>query len=871
MLLIRAGLFIFAFVSVVTLGQAQPGGEVESIGFSNTFRPDAWTPMLVRLRPDSSDNRKYSIRVRQTDLDDDFVVYETPTFTLQGNEEGRGVREERFWVYFLPTPNKGGLPDRFDADRGTLKDLQQRLVVQLVDEKGTPVANLPLTSTITSADPSRDGGGFSTVKSRRFILVVTDGASVNSALSWNAVGGGGRSVTGNLEDTIVAQVQPRELPENVLGFDAVDTVVWMNADANALVGGTRSRTLEALDHWVRAGGRLVVCQGPDTQRVQPLASLLPIETTGEQGGWSIPMIDTTDLTPLRELALRGEPWSRSPELKRRAEQDWNRPLAAPIKFAVVRPRGGSVVDLWMKPRLATTQPTDATPLPRSPFLIRQTVGLGTVTWVATDLGNRMLTSGARPGWPAIWDAVLGLYGNSTVDVNDLTLPVDTAGGIDTGVKKTKSPDVSRAEALRNKFSAAPASNLGESIRPFTDLNSKSSKFVAVALLFFVVYWVVAGPGVFIYLVAKKQTSQSWFIFGLISIAATVLTVVVVQIAVSGSPQVSHFSVVRYAPGAPTDVMSNFGLYIPRDGPQEITLGPPTSGAVGYVAPLSEHPDYARSAVGFVDHLQYAVPLPEAATAHTINVPFRRTLKRLEARWAGDTGHTGIIGQVRAVDGKSLLEGKLANSTGQDLKHVYIVFTQRTGGTSTDWMLYLPTWRDNTSLNLADEMNSAALLSPDGPAQPGRGSKVKAPVTRGQSWTQYWRPMLRIRGGLAQDNALTDLMNASGPPNSFVMMSLFSLLEPLANQDQNLDRAEILRRGGRHFDLASVVTAGDIVVLAQAEKPLPLPLPIEVNGRTPAGEGMVFFQAVVPLQRDNEFEEPVPADETPRARNQGTGP
>lgn len=834
------------------LARAQPAGDVESIGFGNAFRPDAWTPMLVRLRPDSLDNKRYSIRILQEDLDEDVAIYESPLFTLQGNEEGRAARTDRFWVYFLPRPIKGGLPDRNDPNRSALKDLQQSLTVQLVDENGTPVAPLAIGSTLVSADPPRESG-FPTARSRRFVLMVSDGSSQAPALSWNPIGGGGRAVVGNVEDTLVVQVQPRDLPENVLGFDAVDTIVWLNADANELTGGTRARALEALDQWVRRGGRLVVCQGGETQRVEPFASLLPIETTGPQGGWSIPMVETRDLTPLRELAMKGVPVSGNEVMFNQALRDWRRPTTAPFKMALVEPRRGAVVDQWMPTPpdagAVTVDPSQT----QWPFIVRQTVGLGTVTWVATDLGSRTLTSGLRKGWPAVWDAVLGLNANATVDLDELVAPTDP-----NAIERTNRPVPRPAEStvsslMRSRFTPAPAVDLGAALRPFTDLGARSSKLIAVAVVFFVVYWVVAGPGIFFYLLAKKQAYKSWFVFGLSAIAATVITVVVVQVVVSGAPQVSHVSVMRFSPGEPADVISRMGLFIPRDGAQTISLGAPAPGRTSFVVPLTEHSDFSRNSVGFVDHLEYTVPLPEAGSAHEVEIPFRRTLKKLQARWTGDTGGSGIVGNVRAVQTGALVEGKLSNATGRDLKQVYFAFTQRAGGQPVDWMLYLPEWKNNTSIDLAVEMNSAPLLNPDGGAQPGRGNKVKAPLVRGQGWTRYWHPQFRMRGGMGTDTQVNDLTSASGVPSSFIMLSLFGLLNPAANATDQTDRYELIRRGARDFDLSSVVAAGDMLVVAQGAQQESLPIPLEVNGRKPEGNGLLLFQFVVPVLRDTELD------------------
>src|SRR5438552_13170154 len=105
---------------------AQAKGEVEAIGFGGNYRGDGWTSMVVRLTPDSSSTAAYKIQVIQEDVDRDKVLYERP-ITLTGNSEG-AVREQRFWMYFLPqatlVAGEHGLPqpsEGLDALRQKLK------------------------------------------------------------------------------------------------------------------------------------------------------------------------------------------------------------------------------------------------------------------------------------------------------------------------------------------------------------------------------------------------------------------------------------------------------------------------------------------------------------------------------------------------------------------------------------------------------------------------------------------------------------------------------------------------------------------------------------------------------------------------------
>ena len=83
-----AGLFILALTST---GFAQVKGEVESIGFGGDglFRPQCWTPMVVRLQSSIDEPAEYRNEVHQRDLDFDHVIYVKDGITLNGHATQR--------------------------------------------------------------------------------------------------------------------------------------------------------------------------------------------------------------------------------------------------------------------------------------------------------------------------------------------------------------------------------------------------------------------------------------------------------------------------------------------------------------------------------------------------------------------------------------------------------------------------------------------------------------------------------------------------------------------------------------------------------------------------------------------------------------
>ena len=116
----------------------------------------------------------------------------------------------------------------------------------------------------------------------------------------------------------------------------------------------------------------------------------------------------------------------------------------------------------------------------------------------------------------------------------------------------------------------------------------------------------------------------------------------------------------------------------------------------------------------------------------------------------------------------------------------------------------------------------------------------------EGWVGYWYSVLK---GGTDDHEYSD---APEYRRSFPVMSLFDRLPPSRNTAKNTsgqynsDRFELQRRGGRGLDMSQTVTAGQLLVLAQAHGPLPIPM--EVEGQKVIGDGTILYQCVVPLDR-----------------------
>ena len=153
---------------------------------------------------------------------------------------------------------------------------------------------------------------------------------------------------------------------------------------------------------------------------------------------------------------------------------------------------------------------------QSPYIVRGSHGLGCVTWVAQDFGDINLTGAYAENWPHVWDHVLG-WNNQTV--TSLDAPSGTTEG--DKLRKPFDPDVTDASVDFRWMLKG------------TDFAAKGAAYIFVAILFFIVYWIAAGPGTYLFLAGKKRRELNWFIFGAWAFAGTAVTVLLVKLILHG--------------------------------------------------------------------------------------------------------------------------------------------------------------------------------------------------------------------------------------------------------------------------------------------------------------------------------------------------
>ena len=789
-----AGILQLIMVSAVL---AQANGDVESIGFDHAYRPGCWTPMVVRLTPTTGAPFKGKIAVYQEDGDHDHPIFTRP-ISLTGNTE-TGERTQRFWMYFIPQADL--LRDGNDPTY-----VNRKLQVYLTTEDGKQLTRLLVKDPIDEMDdPNR-------ARSTKLVLCVTEQSrpmfSPFAPL---------RSVIG-LKEFVQPVMIPiasvrNLLPENVIGYEGVDAIVWCDADPAQLSAEQRL----ALDQYVHQGGKLIVLQTgkPNVWEMvkRGFEALLPVEVQRIE--------QSKDVFAIKRIVENRAKYAPSDRLKYLTWKDIGK---GPYDIALGKPKRNTIV--------GETEGDDGA---GRPWLVRGAVGSGSVTWIAQDLGDSNLTgrsgiAGAGAGnenfkWLYIWDRVFD-WGNASQPAVSNPPPLFE--------------DPTRKIYQERYVDAGGITyHLTRSFLAGMEFTSKSTTYLLVATIFFILYWVIAGPGSYLYLAARKRASQSWFAFALSALVATGVTIVIVKLALRGAPQVQHVSFVRMTPGEPAVVRTQFGLYIPRDGGQRVELMNTAKDAVSYI---TAYPTLSISDEG-APPLDYEVPVFNTTA---VNFPYRSTLKKIQANWIGDLplGIEGIgrISRKRELD----LEGKLTNKSGRKLINVYLVFrpyfliTPGISNTSSqDQVMYIPTWEADATIDLANIYTTKGSVA----FSPGQGSYSRGQIGDPgslvtQSVERYWY------GQFQHDPGFED----KGQPMNFLLLSLFDHLPTPSLEKPDRDRWDLHRPALRKLDVSGALGSGNLIVLAQSETPSPLPIPIEVEGEPVTGNGTIYYQFILPLDR-----------------------
>ncbi len=595
-----------------------------------------------------------------------------------------------------------------------------------------------------------------------------------------------------------------ELPDRWMGLDTLGVLVWASDGGDPGGVSVPPAVLGAVREWVRRGGHLVLLMpaAGEPWTGSPLGDMLPVARGSVR-------------------PVQGEPPAYLGAPGRRETIDM-------VTFAPrpTPPRGQAVAVV-------------ARDREDRPSVVAGRYGFGRVTVVGVDLTSPQVR-GLRltPPRQGLWNLVLGL-----------TSPIYSQAYID---QARGTGDMDRPEGRRD----IP---LGDSLLTGADRQDTAAPAVMTAVLVLLVYWLVAGPGLFLVLKARGRAEHAWVAF---------VGVVVVFAAVSwGGAWLMRPSGAYFAHVTVLDLDGNTGEaradawvsgFLPRFGRATYALGAVPEEETSPAAAVDHDrrdtlwapglPTDAVDAGGFLDPQTYQWHVAEPGE---LNVPIRATTKRLHARFRGPSselrgvegGDFGTIAGGLQVESSGFPRGTMRHSLPGPLENVLVVYA---AGDGTVWVQPpglngdLTRWEPGEDLSLGSRF--VELVRPPGP--PPRG---ELPYSERKLNDEGFLGQLMAQG--AGGAGVTGVGSTADVAKVVTLLSFYNLLPPPDFRQMTLmptnKSINYIRGVGRAWDLSHLTDARRILIIAQL-RDSPLPIPLTADGERLPSEGLTIVRWVLDL-------------------------
>lgn len=557
-----------------------------SVASGDVIRAGSWVPIIIDIVLANEAAFDGTVRVSQPDGDGD-ECYDAAELHLRA--ETGGVR--RLFLYTLANPTRS----------------RDRLTVEVRGEDGEAievVSQGALTYSASAASPPL------TLPEDDFLILSISNAAAGRII--DLMDDGTRN---DFHHTLhVAHLSPADLPELWLGLDAVDYIVWDEANPDDLT----PRQLEALIEWTRNGGTLFLAASrtaPTIKLNKMLEPILPVEL-GE--------VSSVDALPEFRLALLDPPRGDA-EAEKVGNKGWelarfNPPVPmvgrAPRPDAMLIHGDGNFT---------------------SDIISRRRLGQGHVIFSAIALRD-----------------LFGLPG---------------------GIKKLFTRAF-QLRALEKTADMSPLPRtLHPSVVSAVGFSTSGSFYLLMAALFSIGYMLAATFGTWKALALRGWKHHSWSAFALVAIAASFLSLTGVGWMRGLVDRVHQIAIIDADAGdAHGGGTVFFGLKTALD--KEVDLWLPSNWAGAdeptasncFLRPLPEGNDPEEAERSFADPEEYRL-IPTAAMIDDVRI--RATLKRFEGRWQGPLGGK-VTGQITTRGSEITDDSYIVNELGVDLEGCFLL-------------------------------------------------------------------------------------------------------------------------------------------------------------------------------------------------------
>ena len=547
-------------------------------------REGQWAPIQVRLSAQGTMPFQGQLCFEAADLDGDRVSYRATPITVSYDAEPK-----RVWCYAVCLAEQG--------------------MVSILDDQGLLINRLPVPAFDLIGDDTMLILDISEPPLTKLRTLKTPGWSPK-AYCW-----GSRPYYRNV---LVAEMPAADLPDRWFGLEAVNVVVWDSPNPDQL----SIAQLQALKHWVRHGGQLVVGLGQSWAAVQKseLAELLPLNPASTQGA-ADPSRSGVSLT-VNGMEQFFEKLVLPSQSRPAHERTFSHPIA--IAAAETRPgalrsfrtlvSGGSAIDL----------------------ITTDWFGSGRVVAVAANLRDLMTVPVNEAFYTQLFDLNPTTKEFRENELNSLQMQL--------GIEATTLYD-----GLLDPISFAGWSGL----------------LVLAAFAFVVVYIGLATLLSWRWLKKHTLTTYSWTLFAVIAIIASAFSLGTVGLMHGLARGVKTLNLVDLEAGSSAArARCYFGYSSPIRQVVDLSL----PGEQNYLRGLARGPELPS---------HYATPQRYSALARAAlleDTPMRATLKQFEGFWQGE-----LSGSVRAQlvadrrTGEITPESWIQNDLDVDLVGGYLLY------------------------------------------------------------------------------------------------------------------------------------------------------------------------------------------------------
>jgi len=618
----------------------------------------------------------------------------------------------------------------------------------------------------------------------------------------------GRHETTHAALRLVRGVSLTTLPDRWAGLQAASTLIWTPDGGGDPADPQQvgEATLEAVREWCWRGGHLIVMLPAvnNTWFGSPLADLLPVSANA----------------------------ARRVDTDRWAEPQW---------MGSLRPDAPETVSQTVF-RVADGGAGTPTVLLRDaedrPVAVAHRYGFGHVTLLGLDLTQAPIRQSGMPrGERRLWSRLL-----------NLTAPVYTEAYV--GAREKQRTFVPAAQLQRRP--------LGDFVGGRIAMTGTVSAFLFGAVVWFGLYWLVAGVLLQPLLKTRGRERWTWPVFAGVVLAFAGVAWGAAALVRPGAASLRHVSLLDVDANAGTSRVRSFvSVFLPDFGVTEVALGqPPVPGLPGTPHNLLAAPGMAGDAAapGFIEPRSYAV---NAADPHAAGLPTRATTKRLVLDYVGPTVRPtpGLAQPFEVVARAPLAEGpggwpvgELVHTLPGVLTNVTVVQARGEGFDRRGQRRPLPprVWRPQNAAG-QDAWAPGDPLTFSGPVEDYRELVVPLPLYRADrdlTAEGYLGILLSQEKGAAAAVA-----GAVGPDESviarrFALMSFYDALPPPNFLKLDFPRDAAVGRGavGPAMDFTPLLQGRRLIVLGQL-KSGPLPLALTIGGETPPSEGWTFVRVI----------------------------